>query len=335
MHVIMLSGGSGKRLWPLSTERRAKQFLPLFSLYHRKCISMIQRVYQQICQVISLENIIIATSGNQVGILQEQLGENVSICIEPCRRDTFPAIALASAYLRDVKKVDLNEGVVVCPVDHYVEVSYFEEVCRLARLVEENKTRLMLMGIEPTYPSEKYGYILPVDKSEISKAVAFQEKPDLLTANRYIAEGWLWNSGVFAYRLDYALEKANNLLGTRNYCELLRVYQRLPRTSFDYAVAEQEKDIGVLRYQGIWKDIGTWDTLVETLDKESMGDVTIADGCTDVHAINELGVPILCTGLKDIIVVASSNGILVSDKHLSGNIKPYVDDIEEKTNKMY
>ena len=181
MYVILLSGGSGKRLWPLSTERCAKQFLPLFSLPDGRCISMVQRVYRQICQVISPANIVIAASGSQVGILQEQLGENVAVCIEPCRRDTFPAIALASAYLHDVKKIDFNEVVVVCPVDPYVETRYFETMCRLADLVEENRARLMLMGIEPANPSAKYGYIMPVDKGELSKVAKFHEKPDLVT----------------------------------------------------------------------------------------------------------------------------------------------------------
>jgi len=157
MHIVLLSGGSGKRLWPLSNDIRSKQFIPFFRQSDGARHSMAQRVCGQIRHAIPGAQITIATSKTQVSVLRNQLGEAVDICVEPCRRDTFPAIALVSAYLHDVKGVDENEAVAVCPVDPYVEDDYFAAVHQLTQLVGTGAGELMLMGVEPTYPSEKYG----------------------------------------------------------------------------------------------------------------------------------------------------------------------------------
>ena len=121
---------------------------------------MVQRVYRQITTVDADAKITIATSKSQASAIKNQLGEKASICVEPCRRDTFPAIALAAAYLHDELGVAENEAVVVCPVDPYVDNTYYEAVKNLQELAEQGRANLTLMGIEPTYPSEKYGYII-------------------------------------------------------------------------------------------------------------------------------------------------------------------------------
>ena len=160
MNIILLSGGSGKRLWPLSNDIRSKQFIKIFKTadgYE----SMVQRVYRQIKEVDPAATVTIATSKTQVSSIHNQLGDSVGVCVEPCRRDTFPAIALASAYLHDVKGVAPQEPVVVCPVDPYVNNDYFEALHTLSQLAQQGAANLTLMGIEPTYPSEKYGYIIP------------------------------------------------------------------------------------------------------------------------------------------------------------------------------
>ena len=188
MNIILLSGGSGKRLWPLSNDIRSKQFIKIFKTgdgYE----SMVQRVYRQITEVDRGANVTIATSKTQVSAIHNQLGDAVGVCVEPCRRDTFPAIALASAYLRDVKGVSPEEPVVVCPVDPYVNNDYFEALKELARLAAEGNASLTLMGIEPTYPSEKYGYIIPESAGTVSPVKTFKEKPDAKTAAEYIARG--------------------------------------------------------------------------------------------------------------------------------------------------
>ena len=156
MNTILLSGGSGKRLWPLSNDVRSKQFIKLFK-NGNEYESMMQRDYRQITTVDEDAKITIATSKSQASAIKNQLGEKASICVEPCRRDTFPAIALAAAYLHDELRVGTDEAVVVCPVDPYVDNTYYEAVKTLQELAEQGNANLTLMGIEPTYPSEKYG----------------------------------------------------------------------------------------------------------------------------------------------------------------------------------
>ena len=328
MNIILLSGGSGKRLWPLSNDIRSKQFIRLFRNEAGEYESMVQRVYRQIKAVDENATVTIATSKSQVSVIHNQLGDHVSVCVEPCRRDTFPAIVLAAAYLRYEKGVSGDEAVAVCPVDPYVDDSYYETVGHLVRLAEEGGANLTLMGVAPTYPSEKYGYIIPETLDEVSPVKEFREKPDRETAERYIAQGALWNAGVFAFRLDHLLEKARGMIDFTDYRDLYAKYETLTKISFDYAVAEQERSIQVLRYAGSWKDVGTWNMMAEVMADATKGNVTLDETCQNTQVVNELDIPILCMGCRDMVIAASGDGILVSDKERSALIKPYVDQIK-------
>ena len=330
MNLVLLSGGSGKRLWPLSNDVRSKQFIKIFKTEAGEYESMVQRVYGQIRKADPEALITVATSRSQVSAINNQLGEGVSVCVEPCRRDTFPAIALATAYLHDVKGISEEESVVVCPVDPYVEDTYFEALKELGQLAQTGTANLVLMGIEPTYPSEKYGYIIPTSKERISGVSTFKEKPDVATAKEYISQGALWNGGVFAYKLKYVLDKAHELIDFTDYDDLYCKYDSLTKISFDYAVVEKESNIQVLRYAGQWKDLGTWNTLTEAMEGPSVGEAMFNENCENVHVINELDVPVLCMGLKDVVVSASPDGILVSDKEQSSYIKPFVDKLDQQ-----
>lgn len=324
MNIILLSGGSGKRLWPLSNEIRSKQFIKLFKNGDSR-ESMLERVYRQIKTVDQDADITIATSKTQVAAIHNQIGDEVSVCTEPVRKDTFPAIALACMYLYDVKKKNPDEPVIVCPIDPYVDNTYFETFKELEKLTDQSA--LVLMGIEPTYPSEKYGYIIPVSEDRVSAVREFREKPDQAAAEEFMSRGALWNSGVFAFRLSYLIEKAHELLNFKDYHDLAEHYDSCPKISFDYAVAEKEKSISVVRYQGSWKDVGTWNTMSEVMDGETIGDVTMDEQTTDTNVINELDIPVLVMGVHHMIVATSGDGILISDKERSGYMKPYVDQI--------
>ncbi len=327
MNIILLSGGSGKRLWPLSNDIRSKQFIKLFKKEDDSYESMVQRVYRQITTVDPDANVTIATSKSQVSAIRNQLGEKVDICIEPCRRDTFPAIALAAVYLHDVLKVALDDTVAVCPVDPFVENTYYEAVSELVKLAADDNANLTLMGIEPTYPSEKYGYIIPENADNVSKVLEFKEKPDAATAEKYIAQGALWNAGVFAFKLEYLVNKAHELIEFTDYNDLFSKYETLTKISFDYAVVEKEDSIQVMRYSGEWKDVGTWNMMSEVMTDDTKGNVTLDSECTNTQVINELDIPILCMGCRDMVIAASSDGILVSDKERSGYMKSYVEKI--------
>lgn len=331
MNIILLSGGSGQRLWPLSNNVRSKQFIKVLPGEGGEPESMVQRVYRQILAADPEARVTIATGRKQVSMIKSQLGERVGVCVEPDRRDTFPAISLAAAYLHDVQGVGEDEAVVICPVDPYVEVSYFEALKKLAELVPGSDSNLLLLGMEPTYPSEKYGYIIPADQNSLSRVGSFKEKPDLETAKQYLTQGALWNGGVFACKVGYLLKRAHEQLDFGGYEDLYAHYSEQKKISFDYAVVEKEPAISVLRYAGEWKDLGTWNTFTEAMGVDALGRVTMNETCENTHVVNELNLPILCMGLKDIVVAAGPDGILISDKGQSSYIKPFVEELVGQT----
>lgn len=330
MNIVLLSGGSGKRLWPLSNDICSKQFIKIFKQEDGTYESMVQRVYRQIKKVDTDATVTIATSKTQVSAIHNQLGEKVGISVEPCRRDTFPAIALATAYLVDVMHIDPSESVVVCPVDPYVEDSYFEALKELSDQADKGEANLVLMGIEPTYPSEKYGYIIPESTDHVATVQTFKEKPTADVAEQYIAQGALWNGGVFAYKLGYVMNKAHELMDFTDYADLFAKYDTLKKISFDYAVVEHEPKIQVVRFAGTWRDLGTWNTLTEAMEEDIIGKGILNDACSGVSIVNEMDVPVLAMGLHDVVISASPEGILVSDKEQSSYIKPFVDMFEQQ-----
>ena len=291
---------------------------------------MVQRMYHGILKADPQATITIATSREQHAPLTNQLGEQIDISYEPCRRDTFPAIALACAYLHDKRNIAKDAPVIVCPVDPFVDDTYFEALTHLDKLIQSDQANLTCLGIEPTYPSEKYGYLIPKDRSPVSPVLTFKEKPDLETAQKYIAEGALWNGGIFAFRLGWLLKKASDMIGFSDYTTLYDRYSEIDPISFDYAVGEKEAHIQVLRFNGIWKDLGTWNTLTEAMPEQAIGRVTMNNTCKNTHVVSDLDLPILCMGLTDLVVAASPDGILVSDKSESSYIKPYVDQMTDE-----
>lgn len=328
MKIILLSGGSGKRLWPLSNDARSKQFLRLLSAPDGSKESMIQRVVRQIRSAGLTDDIVIATGSNQKDSIENQLGDSISVVTEPCRRDTFPAIMLACSWLAD-RGADRDEPVVVMPCDSYTEAGYFETVARMAEAVARRDADMVLMGIEPTYPSAKYGYIVPeraADCGGVLPVRRFTEKPDVETAGRLIAEGALWNGGVFAFRLGYLTDIIAGVRPDAGFKQLREEYAGLPKISFDYAVVEKATSVGVVPFAGEWKDLGTWNTLTDELDSRTFGNVHV-DAADDCYIINELELPLVCIGGKGLVIAASPDGILVSDRSQSENLKHLVDGI--------
>ena len=326
MQLILLSGGSGKRLWPLSNDARSKQFLPLLASPDGGMESMIQRVVRQIREAQLTNNITFATNAVQHDSIINQLGEDVSVVTEPERRDTFPAIALAASYLAKEKKCGSDEIVVVMPCDVYTESRYFATIGKMVETVKNNVADLVLMGIAPTYPSEKFGYVVP-KKAETSEGVKmverFTEKPNEEKAKQLLEQGAYWNGGVFAFRLGYMMNIVDQYLKTNTFQETHKRYAELPKISFDYEVAEKAESVAVVPFAGEWKDLGTWNALCEELPSTHIGNVMMGENNENTHAVNELGIPVFCNGLKDVIVAASPDGIMVCDKHDSEKIKDY------------
>ena len=361
MKIVLLSGGSGKRLWPLSNDIRSKQFLKVVKNGDGETESMLQRVHRQMQAAGLGDGVTVATGAAQVESIKGQLGEAVSIVVEPERRNTFPAIALSAAYLYFEKNCPMEETVVVLPVDPYVGEEYFRMLHKLDAAVQAGAADLVLMGVAPTYPSEKYGYIIPQagrdekglarnipgnhgegkegifpgtsregrlvgnENSQLLPVLEFREKPDMQTAEELIQKGGLWNCGVFALKLSYLMAIVKKTIPCACYADVLRQYGEFEKTSFDYAVVEKAESVAVLPYHGEWKDLGTWNTLTEVMEEKPIGDVVVSEKCRNTHVINELSIPIVVMGAKDMIVAASPDGILVSDKEQSSYIKGYVE----------
>ncbi|AOM81656.1 sugar phosphate nucleotidyltransferase [Salisediminibacterium beveridgei] len=333
MELVLLSGGSGKRLWPLSNDARSKQFLKILKNSNGEQCSMVQRVWRQITNVSLSNSTIIATSKSQVDMIQNQLGADVPLIIEPERRDTFPAIALAATYLYSIKGVSLDEVVSVLPVDPYVEDDFFQKIKELENVIKLTKSDLALIGVKPSYPSEKYGYIVPekeLQGNEYLKVSHFKEKPSQELAKKLINDNALWNSGVFAFKLEYIINILMEQELPIQYDELLNQYNRLTKNSFDYEVVEKAEQIVSIPYEGSWKDLGTWNTLTEEMVSQKIGKGIISSDCKNTHLINELDIPVAILGMSNALIAVSPDGILVTDKEASPKVKELVSSFEQR-----
>lgn len=330
LNIILLSGGSGKRLWPLSNDTMSKQFLRLLTNDKGKKESMVQRVFRQIDEAGLKANITIATNKNQEDLITKQLG-NVDMVLEPERRNTFPAIVLACSYIYSNSKASLDDSVIVIPVDPYAENSYFTTLAKIDEEIQKENSEIVLMGIKPTYPSEKYGYIVCGNGSD-RKVKSFKEKPSLEDAKKLLKEGAFWNGGVFGFKLKYILNIAQKYVSNTKYENVVNSYSKLPSISFDYEVVEKASNISMVEYSGYWKDLGTWNTLTEEIE-ETHGNVILGEGCENVSVVNVSDKPIVALGLKDTVIAASADGIFVSNKEKSSYNKSYVEKIS--TRPMY
>lgn len=332
MQLVLLSGGSGKRLWPISNNARSKQFLPLLEKEDGTMESMVQRVVRQARLANLTEDITLATNASQQDIIVNQLDDSVNLVTEPERRDTFPAIALAASYLKLAKQCADDERVVIMPCDPYTELGYFETIGKMVECVKQNVADLVLMGIAPTYASEKYGYVIPVhendNENENYKMVSrFTEKPSVEVAETFLKQGAYWNGGVFAFRLGYMMNIVRQYMTSDSFEDTRARYSEFPKISFDYEVAEKAESVAVVPFNGEWKDLGTWNTLTDELHKPVIGNAVMGAHCENTHVINELQNPIFVDGLKDVVVAACPDGILVCSKEHSEDIKKSVENL--------
>lgn len=338
MKIILLSGGSGKRLWPVSNDSRSKQFLKVLKSETGELESMAQRVWKQLKAADLQHFTYVSTCKAQEEVVLSQFGSGTPLIIEPCRRDTFPAVALACTYLNTIMGMNPEEVVCVLPIDSYVENHYFQRIKALENIVLESSVDLALIGGKPTYPAEKYGYIIPDKKrgkmGEISYMTVshFAEKPKIAQAKLFIQQGALWNYGVFAFKLQYLLTLLRGKGYPVEYEKLLKIYGQLPKISFDYEVVEkaQANRVVVYPYDEKWKDLGTWNTLTEEMEMKLYGRGIISEDCVNTHVMNELDIPITVIACSNIVVASSPQGILVSDKAASHKIKDLLKDEMER-----
>ncbi|GMA57661.1 mannose-1-phosphate guanylyltransferase [Alicyclobacillus sacchari] len=332
MRLVLLSGGSGKRLWPMSNDVRSKQFLRVLSSRNESGLeSMLQRVWRQIGDCgLAPHQVHVCASKVQTEIIHAQIGE-IGVIEEPERRDTFAAISLSILHLVDRCGVELDEPVAVCPVDHFVDDHYFQEIQRLSSLLQDGGADMALMGVQPTEPTSKFGYIVPdaVSLNGVLKVRRFVEKPDQETARRLIREGALWNCGVFCFLPRTLINLLNKRGLPATYEDAHNDFHAFPKRSFDYEVVEQLQSIVVHPYRGMWSDLGTWSSLSEQMENEGVGQAILSQ-CEGTHVVNELGIPVVAIGLRDMMVVATPDGILAADKTMSASLKDVVGPIQNR-----
>jgi mannose-1-phosphate guanylyltransferase len=285
---------------------------------------MVQRVWNQLENARLADKSIICASKGQVEILTSQLGD-INIAVEPARRDTFPAVALSCAYLKTRMGAKETDTVCIIPVDPYTEKLYFETLKMLPQVLEKSGAEVTLMGAKPDYPSSKFGYIVPKHTRDGYITVdSFTEKPDRPTAEKLIADGAIWNCGVFCLRIGDVLKRCENYGIDTDYDSMFANYEKLPKISFDYEVLEKAERLSAVAFDGVWKDLGTWNSLSEEMSTTAVGNVLLDESCTNTHVINELDMPVVTMGTKDMMVVVSLDGILISDKTDSAKIKDVV-----------
>ncbi|WP_308639976.1 sugar phosphate nucleotidyltransferase [Paenibacillus silvisoli] len=339
--MVLLSGGSGKRLWPLSNEVRSKLFLKLLPSESGGKQSMIQRMSGQLEEAGLLPATTIVAHESQAELIQNQVGDKLSMIAEPYRRGTFTAVALAAAYLHGKLGVSQGETVCVMPADLYVEPAFFAALKQFPHVLAESGTELALLGTLPQHPSSQFGYIVPQPDGAFDQADAnaevmaeakakakaylpiasFVEKPDAAQAARLIDEHALWNCGVFAFPLSFMLKVLADRGLPTGYEALLGRYEGLPEASFDVEVAEKTPRSVVIPYDKGWRDLGDWKTFPDYFGSSVIGLGEVAGGAAHSHVVNELACPVRLIGVSNLIVAASAEGILVADKDKASLIK--------------
>lgn len=274
MKAVILAGGSGKRLWPLSRENYPKQFLPVTSDR-----SLLQETVERALDYT--EEILVVTNGRQYfhTLYQlEDLGLNEkNILTEPKGRNTAPAIYLATLYSKEISG---DENLLILPSDHMLSEEFFAIAGKAESCA---KDYILTFGIKPTYPAMGYGYIkYGQDLGRCNTVEEFTEKPSPEKAKEFLKNGrYLWNSGIFLFNTNLMLEEfESHLPEISKYPtsqELLENYKHLPKISVDYGIMEKTKRIAVVPFNGIWQDVGSWESVHKILPKDEEGNAIKGD----------------------------------------------------------
>ncbi len=357
--AVIMAGGVGSRFWPLSRERRPKQFLDILGTGK----SLLQQTYDRLSRIAKPENILIVTKDDYFSLVKEQLPQipEQNILAEPLRRNTAPCITYAAMF---ISKKDPDGIMIVSPADHYVgDVSEFVNTLKTAvSFVKEEKTdALVTLGIEPSRPETGYGYI-QLDANEkyqlgekvVYKVKTFTEKPDVETAKIFVESGeFLWNSGIFVWSASTILksireylpeiydefERNKDKIGTDKEGKvIMEIYEKVPAISIDYGVMEKEKSVFVLPANFGWSDLGTWGSLYENYPKDENDNVIQGNNVLtfDTHR-SFISVPddklVVVLGLENIIVAESDGMLLVANRDFEQQIRNIVNMIKmEKGN---
>ena len=346
LYPVILCGGSGTRLWPASRPDRPKQFLKLIGER-----SSYQETLRRLRTMPGAQKPIIVTGGHmveQVIAQAREINEPITVLVEPEARDSGPAIAAAAAY---VQELDPDGVILMLAADHHIaEHEIFREAAVVAGRAAEQQGLIVTFGVEPTAPATGYGYIRPGEGLDggVRRVDAFVEKPDRKTAERYVADGYLWNSGNFAFRADVLMAEmeafepqlaqgARDAVATaerdNNHVLLLgrEAFRTATKKSLDFAVMERTRRAAVAPAGFTWSDLGAWDAIWDASPHDESGNA--AHG--DVHLINTEGVlarssgPFVgAIGVQDLLIVAEPDAVLVCRRDDAQSVKTLVDKLK-------
>lgn len=341
MKIMILAGGGGTRLFPVSRTNYPKQFLNVES-----SISLLAKTVNRYLQLVEPRDILVVTGNRYIQSVREELRKvnalDAHIISEPCPKNTAPAITLAVRFCMDHLSSKGDEEIFVAPSDHIIkpDSEFIEKVKLCAEYSRDRK--LVTIGIMPTKPETGYGYIKVADSYKKGFNVEkFVEKPDYEKAISYLQEGcYYWNSGMYAFTIDTYIDelKAHSselyeYMTTKNYAQFVKDFQKLNSISIDYAVAEKSERIVSVPLDIYWNDVGSWDSLYDYFQKDKDNNVKIGDckalSCKDSMIISN-GRLVAAVGLEDIIVVETSDVIMVAKKGESQRIKEIYDTIKDR-----
>ena len=344
MKIIILAGGGGSRLFPLSRDCYPKQFLPIIGDK-----SLLVQTIERFLGLVTAKDIVIVTNEKYVFHVKAELesinAQEANIITEPMARNTAPAIALAQVYCQDILKCSDEEVLFVSPSDHLISpVDKFQELVQKASK-EAKKDSIVTLGIAPTKPETGYGYIEAEKAADnkASKVISFKEKPDLETAKKYLKAGnYYWNAGMFTFNIKTmqaeisAFEPEIIDIVKNGYEYTKENFAKMPNISIDYAVAEKSQKMMTMPMQGIyWNDIGSFDAIAEVLADENnnafVGDV-LAENCTDSMIISNNRL-VAGIDLENLMIVDTPDALLVAKKGQSQKVKNIVNTLKKNNRK--
>jgi len=342
MHGIILAGGSGSRLWPLSRELYPKQLL---NLNHDK--SLLQSTYLRLNCFIDDEKIISITNTKHAANVKRQLCElsnYVKVLSEPIARNTAPAIAAATKYILEKFGDDI---IIVVPSDHLIidNEKFKQTVQKGAKLAQDGA--IVTFGIQPSYPETGYGYISVSDDFKVNK---FVEKPDIETAKKYLREGnYYWNSGIFMFKASTMLDEIKNyapdIFEQLNMMDFsssdvinYNLFEKMPSISIDYAVMEKSNKIALIKLESDWNDLGSWQSIYDISQKDDDGNVFIGHVLDEesknslVYSSSKL---VATIGLDDIVLVETEDAILACKKDKTQDVKKIFETLKKQKDDTY